>query len=308
MPAGLTIGIAYTILVPYFDKRKGEANTFMIIGSSMSQIVFSPLIGYLLEEYSLKGAALVHGAIVLNALVAIAFFHPVKWHLKPSSGEKTQPQQDTLHALVPGKDTARTVCTKTPGAAVLPQHFAARPGKECVQVVPRLLSGSVSSLASVDVRTGLVFLSQQTVESPAAGISKPRGADTLGRRLLNIVETIKSDVRILRQLRCVILAVTKLLTDTGYLNFVMMLPFVVLAAHYTLQDAALCLSLLGFSNLVMRIVVSPLSDCRWFSIRTCIMSGYCLRATATISKCCTTEFILQHYNTNTHTHTHTHLF
>ena len=99
---------------------------------------------------------------------------------------------------------------------------------------------------------------------------------------MRVVNKTKSDVTVLRQLRCVIIAVTIMLTQTTYLNFIMMLPFVAQAADYSLQDAALCISLLGITNLAARLVVSPLSDLKKFSVRYAIMLGYFLRASGII--------------------------
>ena len=110
---GLSLAIAYMVLPPYFSKS-GMANTFLVAGRPVTQMVLAPLLRYLLAMYSFRGAALIYGAIILNGLIAMSFFHPVKWHLKPSSGEMLRLQQEGLRAL--------KLCENTPLTAAAPDE------------------------------------------------------------------------------------------------------------------------------------------------------------------------------------------
>ncbi|KAG0730123.1 Monocarboxylate transporter 2 [Chionoecetes opilio] len=216
MCTGVSQGITYMVLPPYFHKKGGQANTLLVAGGPVTQMVLAPFIRYLLEVYSLKGAALIHAAVVLNGLIAVSFFHPVQWHLKP------------------------------------------------------LMS------AGSDVSCRVPCLSDEIEESTTR--EKSRGVKAIWKTLLRVAGRIRSDLKVLRQLRCVILAVTVMITQTTFLNFIMMLPFVAQTTDHSLQDAAGCIALMGVTNLVTRLVVSPLSDCKRFSIRFSIMLGYLLRA------------------------------
>ena len=267
------------VLPPYFDKKSGQANTFLVAGGAVTQMMFAPVIRYLLEMYSLKGAALIHSGIILNGLIAVSFFHPVKWHLRHSSGKKSRPQQDAFKPLMHGKETSQTMSTEMHRRALVSEvSGVSMPQNQDVQKLRTSLSGSVLSVMSAEseILTGLAFLSEETEEWNAD--MKTRGTNALWRTLLRVADRIKSDVAVLRHYKCVILAITLMLTQTTFLNFIMMLPFVAKAADHSLQDAARCISLLGVTNLVTRLVVSPLSDCKWFSIRFSIMIGYFLRA------------------------------
>ena len=99
-----------TLLFHHNSRKKkkniGKANTFLVSGAAMQQIVMTPLLRYLLAVYSFRGTLLIYGAIMLNGLVAVSFFHPIKWHLRLSSGEKPQPQQEALLFFFHIKSTA----------------------------------------------------------------------------------------------------------------------------------------------------------------------------------------------------------
>ena len=266
------------VLPPYFDKKSGQANTFLVAGGAVTQILLAPLIRYLLEVYSLKGAALIHSGIILNGLIAVSFFHPVKWHLRPSPREKQHPQQNMSQILMHSKATSPTTSSITPQLEV----SYLMPHNQSVQKLRTSFSGSILSVMSAesDVLAGLAFLSDETGTSTAD--MENRRTNALWKTLLRVAERIKSDVTVLRQFRCVILAITETLTQTTLFNFIMMLPFVAKAADQSLEDAASCISLLGVTSLVTRLVVSPLSDCKWFSIRFSLMFGFFLKASGII--------------------------
>ncbi|XP_045135228.1 monocarboxylate transporter 9-like isoform X2 [Portunus trituberculatus] len=273
LSTGLSVGIAFSVLPPYFDKKSGKANTFLVAGAPVTQMIFAPFLRYLLDEYSLQGAALIHGAILLNGLVAMSFFHPVKWHLKPCLSQEA-PQTQQQGTLL--------------GDKAFPQADSVAPGSTLrgVNRSVQRLRGSFSSSAwsvasggSAEVSTGLAFLLDEAEEAPPSGVRlRGKKVSMMWRTLVRVGEKIRTDVGVLRQWRCVILAVTVALTQTTLLNFLMMLPFVAKAAHYSLQDAARCIALMGITNLVTRLVVSPLADCSMFSIRLSVMLGYVLRA------------------------------
>ncbi|XP_063847029.1 monocarboxylate transporter 9-like isoform X1 [Scylla paramamosain] len=278
LTVGMSVSIAFSVLPPYFDKNTGKANTLLVAGGPMAQVIFAPLLRYLLDLYGLQGAALIHGAIILNGLVAVSLFHPVRWHLKPWSHEAPQTQHGTLQTLMPRDKASSPAPSVTPRSTQASGASQPAPRNRSVQRLRGSLSGSLSSMASggSEVSAGLAFLADEGEESTPG--DKARGKNVLCRTLLRVGERIRTDVGVLRQCRCVILAVTITLTQTTFLNFIMMLPFVAKAAHHSLEDAARCIALLGVTNLVTRLVVSPLSDCSMFSIRLSVMLGYLLRA------------------------------
>lgn len=82
---GALIGIGSTlcftpcliVLTHHFRYRLGVANGITAAGSSVSQVVLSPVVAVLLEEYGLPGCLLIFGALTLNLQVSAALYFPV---------------------------------------------------------------------------------------------------------------------------------------------------------------------------------------------------------------------------------------
>ncbi|XP_050739700.1 monocarboxylate transporter 13-like isoform X3 [Eriocheir sinensis] len=282
---GVGIATAYIVLPPYFDKKSGKANILLTTGAPVSQMVFAPLLRLLLELYSYRGAALIYSGVLLNGLIGMASFHPVKWHLKPPCEDATRPPQDAVQPLMTQKKNPPTAVTTAAArhSSHSPPATPSTPVNPSLRGLRRLSHGSLASVmtaASADVPIGLAMLGLEREAS--TGQSQPGCAKTLWRTLRRVARTTKSDMGVARHLRALILAGTFALTQTTHYNFVMLLPFAVRAADHSLQDAAWCISLLGVANFVVRLVVSPLADCKRFSIRASLMAGYCLKAVAAI--------------------------
>ncbi|XP_066968831.1 monocarboxylate transporter 12-like [Macrobrachium rosenbergii] len=84
--------------------------------------------------------------------------------------------------------------------------------------------------------------------------------------LLRVIKSTVLSLRILCSPPAFIIALSGTLTMNGYLNFIVMVPFVVGKFHSS-QGSALCVSVAGICNLVSRLIMSALTDCKWFDIR-----------------------------------------
>ncbi|XP_047488198.1 monocarboxylate transporter 12-B-like [Penaeus chinensis] len=80
---GLLSNISYMIVPHYFTTRRGLASGIIMMWDCGGQLLGSPLVKLLQDEYTYKGATLILGGVVLNCCVGAAVFHPVEWHLKP---------------------------------------------------------------------------------------------------------------------------------------------------------------------------------------------------------------------------------
>ncbi|XP_027210303.2 monocarboxylate transporter 12-B [Penaeus vannamei] len=129
-------------------------------------------------------------------------------------------------------------------------------------------------------------LSKTTNKNKLVGLPKlPNGKhqiekDASYRRFFvtRVVLSTVRDLGILKSSRALIIALTSTLVMNGYLNFIMMVPFMVTTARHTPHDAAWCVSASGISNLLTRVIVSALADCSWFHLRGCYMTGILLIA------------------------------
>lgn len=53
-----------------FDRRLGLANGLSVAGVSVGQIVFPSIVSFLIEEFTIRGATLIAGAVVFHLLIA----------------------------------------------------------------------------------------------------------------------------------------------------------------------------------------------------------------------------------------------
>ena len=60
----------------YFDKRRALATGIAVSGSGFGTFVFAPLVAYLLDEYTWKGANIIIAGIVFNGIVFGAIYRP----------------------------------------------------------------------------------------------------------------------------------------------------------------------------------------------------------------------------------------
>ncbi|XP_064122555.1 monocarboxylate transporter 12-B-like [Macrobrachium nipponense] len=80
-----------------------------------------------------------------------------------------------------------------------------------------------------------------------------------------------ANLRVLKYVRAVVIALGATLFLCGYQNFMAFMPFVVQDAGYTLGDAAQCVSVSAVFNMITRLTVAWLSDSSWFSYRVSLM-------------------------------------
>ncbi|XP_068241891.1 monocarboxylate transporter 12-B-like [Palaemon carinicauda] len=85
------------------------------------------------------------------------------------------------------------------------------------------------------------------------------------------LSSMLTNLRILRYVKAIVIALGATLFLCGYQNFMAFMPFVVQDAGYTLGDAAQCVSVSAVFNMITRLTVAWLSDSSWFSFRISLM-------------------------------------
>lgn len=270
---GLVVSICYTVVAPYFDKKKGRANTLLVAGSPGAQMIVLPLLRYLLEEYSFRGAALVYTGVLMHAYIGMSFFHPLEWHLKPSQ----EHQDETQEKMLPPHDNCPNphLSNNTNADHVKPLHLVDRDG----------FGGSCVSVASVDFPVGLV-----SVPSVASSLDVKESKNAtvrtcgLGSTFIRVGRSTLTNFKLYGSLRVCVIAFSFALSSVSFLNFLMLAPFSMQASGHSLQDSAWCLSAMGAANLLTRFVVSPLADWNKFDIRLCMILGYLVKAASAVGK------------------------
>lgn len=99
--------------------------------------------------------------------------------------------------------------------------------------------------------------------------------------IVRVAKSTLSDLGILRSRRACILTVSWSLTICGLLNFLMIVPFALQDAGFSLDFSAWCLSSLSVSSLICRTLASILTDLRFFKIRVIFVAGLVIITAAT---------------------------
>ncbi|KAK8753970.1 hypothetical protein OTU49_005155 [Cherax quadricarinatus] len=275
----------YVLIPQYFDRKRGQAVAILMAGISLGQIAGPPFVRFLLEQYALKGACLIVGAIVFNSCVGAAVFQPVEWHLKPRDDEN-HPSLLSTDEYEEGSYIGRKeIMFDSPAKCLVPGEVERR----ALSRGSRHLSecSSVSLAASFIDLTSISPVSRSDNDTVPPGKEYPDGPEVSGtkRALLTVSRLARSlitDLKIFKSFRALIIAIAGVLVTNGYLNFHMMTPFVIQNAGYSLEDAAWCMSIGAVTNLVARLGTSALSDCAWFNMRVVYMIGAGIIAISTL--------------------------
>ena len=68
----------YVIVSQYFDKKKGKAMAFATLGSGVGNVVLSPAISALVDEYGFSGTMVILSSLMLNNFISAALYWPLR--------------------------------------------------------------------------------------------------------------------------------------------------------------------------------------------------------------------------------------
>lgn len=272
--------ICFTIVPLYFERRRGQANAIMMAGVCLGQIIGPPLVNFLQNEYGYKGATIIMGAILLNGCVGASLFHPIAWHQKRVRRPPRTAglQESTEEPLLSRRRRMSSEAVDTNSPMLPARRGLARIRNHSIAS----LGGSSLGLSTIDL-PGIAALTSAAEggdggdnegDSSSTSSQDSRASCGVLRILRRVWCSTISDLRALRSPRALIIAVGGTLCINGYLNFVMMVPFAMQAGGYELQDAAFCISISAVCNLLLRMLVSSLSDWPRFNVRACYMAGF----------------------------------
>lgn len=276
-PEGLFGGLGckpcYLIIAHYFKRRRGLATAIMMAGMCTGQFAGPPLIRLLQETYGFRGATLIIGSIMLHSMAGAALFQPVQWHIKKTATSKELGKQETLKDK---QEDASLINTPVSN----PQPPLPLRNKRLRQVSE---SSASLHLSTVDI-SGYPTICE---EPDVCGSETSQDSSKTNGGLILITRVLRStinDLTILKSPPALIIALGGLLSQNGYLNFMLLMPFAIQAHGYTLQDAAWCVSVSGICNLVARLSTTTLSDCSWFNMQLVYVFGACIFGSASIGK------------------------
>ncbi|KAG7168115.1 monocarboxylate transporter 12-B-like [Homarus americanus] len=287
--AGMMVTMCLVIVPLYFDKKRGVANAIMLGGMSFGQIVAPPVVRFLQDEFSFRGATMILGALVLHGCLGASFFHPIEWHLKkPTLQRESLPPEDEAPMISPKESklciSEGLVNSQSPVAFAIrtddleADTMRARGGRPFVSETSsesrKSSSLCTSTLDLNDIET--VTDADQRDEYHPDDEDPQKTSSSVCSVMFRVLRSTISDLGILRSPRACIIAVAKSLSLNAGLNFMMIVPFAMQAAGHTLDDSAWCISVLGMCSLLFRILVSSLSDCKRFNTRVCYVFGFAL--------------------------------
>ncbi|XP_068236333.1 monocarboxylate transporter 9-like isoform X2 [Palaemon carinicauda] len=287
---GLTCKPCYLIIPMYFDKRRGMASALLMGGMCTGQFVAPPFIRYLLIHYGFTGATIIVSSCLLNCCVGASLFHPVEWHLKPATSSigksasvpiLNESEVTTRH----NEETKSLMDEKVGNDTKIPEKQMPLTPKAVLRARGTRRMSECSNVSSIAI--SMVDLSSvaHQVEEDKRHDPKldAKSSDSSSRPNLvsRVVKSLISDLGILRYHRAQIIAFGGLFLINGYLNFMMVFPFAVQAAGYTLEDAAWCISITGVCNFIARLASSVLSDYSWFNMKLMYVLGAVIIAAAT---------------------------
>ncbi|XP_047472158.1 monocarboxylate transporter 9-like isoform X2 [Penaeus chinensis] len=270
---GLGCGVLYNIscmIVPfYFNKRRGLANGVLMAWEGGGQFLGPPLINFLQAQYGFRGATLVLGAIVFNCAVGAAVFHPVEWHLKPlEKSEGVRPESS--QGKVPDAPTLSNEGSDSQASAENVLSKQSEEGKPKSPRSPDTLRQPNQSQVPQVHRLPDGIPEQQKSPHPAAKENTKKQEDST---IVRLIKSTLADLCILKHARAVVIALSITLTLNANENFLNVLPFAMQEAGHSLHDVATGVSVSALCGMLIRVVVSPLTDMPKFNMRVVFMFG-----------------------------------
>lgn len=302
--------VAFAIMPHYFKKRRGLANALMSAGISFGGILWPPIITFLQGEYGFKGTTLITAAFVLNNCVAAMVFHPVQWHKKKGSSDTTETR------------TGANKCVKVEKKKYSLSEIGPPSGPvECVKCVKLDMEDEANSCAGpcttraakdIDLTKETVTVRQRVGNNdkeaeeekilPPQTVTEINSPQTTKMKTLTVTTaaeqskpgfsqsiklmctTLIHNIGILRSPTAFIVCFGGSFVVCSYMNFGMVAPFAMEAKGYTQEEVSWLVSISHITNLVSRLVVSPLADLPRFRTSWMYMAGAALIAIVSIGK------------------------
>ncbi|RXG59731.1 Monocarboxylate transporter 9 [Armadillidium vulgare] len=252
LPAGISgvisYSLAFVVVSKYFKKHLGFALGITAVGGSLSIFIAPVISNYLLEIYGYEGAAIILGAITLNQCIGAMLYQPVEWHLKPI--------KSCLVAKKGSKDDTEW-------------------NRNSRKIDPSESDNAKSSTKTMKKVTINEYKTQAE--------NNKTTNQTLKNILMNILKSTFKNFKLLKYMRVIFIASSYAGFFTAYLNFDMWIPFVITNAGYSLEMAAWSASLASIGNVLGRILMTVLSDRKFFNASYSYMFGLFLMGSTTIA-------------------------
>lgn len=305
-PSGLCVLLLEVIAMHtvslYFTSQRRLATCIVTLGTCGSQVLLTPLITWLQEEVSYRGATLLMAALTLNCCVAAMFLHPVEWHKKeqvvicsevfvgrsnssPSLSPLSSPISPGAGFISLPKSSLRSVdCQRgcQVGTGTLSPPLSPKSSsyiKSTVSCNDRYLQ-RVESQKERHVRFADVYLEEQSVPSSP----RPKTSPTNEGGILRLAQTSFRNLRHLRSPRVAIISMILACNTSSLINIWAVVPFALRTDGYSSQEVALCLSVAGLCNMASRLTSGVLSCWAVFTVQRLYIIGSAMSAFGIIGR------------------------
>ena len=274
----------------YFNKRRSLANGIAVSGASIGQFAIPPLLRYLVDTYSLRGALLIYGGLTLNVIVCGALFRPFTFYKKKkerldnieNEEEEKCLKNDTGNADFVAKETESLVSVSEGANHVTVSNASIERTNEVSD--NNIIHNDKKLDKTLYTSTGSLHLaSQQNIAE------KPEKTIQSTRNILSCCPWNKSGIRLfkfslLKNHLFIIYVCGICFGNIGYVNPLLLLPKHAEDIGINKQMAAMLLSIAGIADFVGRVSGGWFSDLNL--IRRSRLMSICLGLTGTASIVC----------------------
>ena len=236
----------------YFDKRRGLATSLNATAIGISQMFFPQIIRILQDNLGYSGSILMYSGITLNCCVAAGLFQPVEWHTKTDYTESKDENKVTRRNDM---DSRKNFVIKELASPPSPQSL------------PNITRGETKK----DSKSITCFIILKEIAS-------------------DIAEFLKCCIQSMKSFKVIILCFGLGLFLMGYLNIVMMIPFIVMEAGYSYEYASNCITCIAVSSTTTRLIMAMLLDRSWFNVKSAYLSGSVIAAVS-----CLCMYIIEYF-------------
>ena len=235
--SGIGITTAVLTLPCYFQKYRGTATSSLVGGVSSSMFVQPIIVNFLLQYYSYRGSTFIFGGLMLHTVAAAALFHPVKWH------SKYQIKSDDIKNKILFSDEK-----------ILSNNIKINNIEKNIEA--KLLPSDKSNIKNLDSKK-----------------SKKRCISSFWKIVQSISHNVIEYIKILKHTRAIIIAFGYAFFMSGFVNFLVQVPFTLEVKGFPVDKCAWAVSISGITNTILRFTTSSLSDLPKFNRRFAYMTG-----------------------------------
>ncbi|WAR28836.1 MOT9-like protein, partial [Mya arenaria] len=271
---GIGYGLIYlpsiVCVASYFDKRRAFASGIGVSGTGIGTFVFSPVTSLLVQNYTWRGAILVHAGLLLNCVACGLLFLPLQNHESDNvkdclaiDSEQDNPVNSRGH--FEESSPSRAAFTKSKYPTLVP--FCDHTSNNSIDTnVPRPeIQGLLAYIDNNDTSTNDNICTSKQTSSYLSINDKGQSTCPCAYPIERCIASIKEqfDITIFKVAPFNLFMLSSFLYSLGYYVPYIYLPDTAIEFGINELEAAWLLSIVGITNTVARVLFGFLSDRKW---------------------------------------------